>query len=166
MKRGRVTERMEKGAYYCCFNMRRMLAQRKLEVACPLFPSIPPTPPVPFQTRSRTEGNVLSMSLKYNFRAERNPIISLHGQRRLDRQRQQRTHSQWWMQWPVFPTSNMSIGAIQNMTNRPWLKQAYNGLLVLVIKCFHLLQKFQIFLAHHLFHSGSTVKDPKQIWPF
>ena len=33
-----------------------------------------------------------------------------------------------WMQWPVFPTSNMSIGAIQNMTNRPWLKQAYNGL--------------------------------------
>ena len=71
-----------------------------------------------------------------------------------------------WMQWPVFPTSNMSIGAIQNMTNRPWLKQAYNGLLVLVIKCFHLLQKFQIFLAHHLFHSGSTVKDPKQIWHF
>ena len=60
----------------------------------------------------------------------------------------------------------MSIGAIQNMTNRPWLKQPYNGLLVLVIKCFHLLQKFQIFLAHHLFHSGSTVKDPKQIWHF
>ena len=41
--------------------------------------------------------------------------------------------------------------AIQNMTNRPWLRQAYNGLLVLVIKCFHLVQKFQIFLSHHLF---------------
>ena len=45
--------------------------------------------------------------------------------------------------------------AIQNMTNRPsWLRQAYNGLLVLVIKCFHLLQKFQIFLSHHLFQRG------------
>ena len=42
--------------------------------------------------------------------------------------------------------------AIQNMTNRPgWLRQAYNGLLVLVIKCFHRVQKFQIFLSPHLF---------------
>ena len=63
-----------------------------------------------FKQDLATEGNVLSMSLKYNFSSERNPIISLLGQRRLFRQRQQRTHSQWWMQWPVFPTSNMSIG--------------------------------------------------------
>ena len=44
------------------------------------------------------------------------------------------------------------LAAIQNMTNRPWLRQPYNGLLVLVIKCFHLVQKFQIFLSHHSFH--------------
>ena len=55
-------------------------------------PSVPPTP-APFQTRSRTEGNLLSMSLKYNLGGERNPIISLHGQRCLLRQRRQRTHS-------------------------------------------------------------------------
>ena len=46
--------------------------QRKLGLACPLSHT-----PAPFQTRLRTEGNVLSMSLKYNFEAERNPIILL-----------------------------------------------------------------------------------------
>ena len=46
--------------------------QRKLGLACPLSHT-----PAPFQTRSRTEGNVLSMSLKYNFEAERGLIILL-----------------------------------------------------------------------------------------
>ena len=49
--------------------------------------------------------------------------------------------------------------------DRDWSRRIM-ACLVLVIKCFHLLQKFQIFLAHHLFHSGSTVKDPKQIRHF
>ena len=47
-----------------------------------------------FKQDLATEGNVLSMSMKYNFNGERNPIIlSESGQRRPSRQKRQRTHS-------------------------------------------------------------------------
>ena len=160
--RGWVPERMEKGLrgwmvmlIIVAYAPDARQHQRKLGLACPLSHT-----PAPFQTRSRTEGNVLSMSLKYNFEAERNPIILLRtktsAQTKGNNERTPPVNA-------VASISNIKYvnwATIQNMTNGPWLRQAYNGLLLLVIKCFHLVQKFQIFLSHHLFHQIYGQRPP------
>ena len=82
------------------------------------------------------------------------------GQRRPLRQKATTSALPRWMQWPVFPTSNMSIG--------PWFKiwQIDHDWGRRIMACYCLLSNAFIwcknfkYFCHTICSTGSTVKDP------